>query len=76
MALAHHDTAHGDEAERAQTEFLCAENRRDHDVAAGLQPAIGAQLDPVAQAIEREHLIGLRQAHFPGRTGKFDRCLR
>ena len=76
VALAHHDAAHRHQAQRADAEFLRAQDRGDHDVAPGLEPAIGAQLDAMAQAIERQHLIGFRKTHFPGRAGIFDRRLR
>ena len=48
------------------------EDRGDHDVASGLEPAVGAQADAVAQAVERQHLIDLAQAHFPRRARIFD----
>ena len=59
MALAHHDAAHGDQAHRANAIFFRTQNGGDHHVTAGLQAAIGAQLHPVAQAIQREHLVDL-----------------
>src|SRR3546814_790285 len=76
VALTHHDAAHGDEAQRSDAIFLGAENRRDHDVAPGLEPAVGAQADAVAQPVERQHLIDFGQAHFPRRAGIFDAGLR
>ena len=41
MALAHHDAAHGDKAKRADTKFFRTQNRGNHNVASGFQPAIG-----------------------------------
>ena len=76
VALAHHDAAHGDQRQRADAIFLGAQNGSDDDVAAGLQSTIGAQLHPVAQAIEGQHLIDFGQPHFPGRAGIFDTGLR
>src|SRR3546814_3826713 len=72
MALAHHDTAHGDQAERPDAIFLGPQYGRDDDVASGLEPAVGAQADAVAQPVEGEHLIDLGQAHFPRGAGIFD----
>src|SRR3546814_17939319 len=48
----------------------------DDDIAPGLEPAIRTQLDPMAQAIEGQHLIDFAQAHFPRRTGIFDAGVR
>src|SRR3546814_17191868 len=73
MALAHHDTAHGDQAERLDAIFLGPQYGRDDDVASGLEPAVGAQADAVAQPVEGEHLIDLGQAHFPRGAGILDR---
>ena len=36
----------------------------------------GAQPHTVAQAVQGQHLIGFRQAHFPRQAGIFDRGLR
>ena len=58
MALPHHDAAHGHKTQRTNAIFLGTKDRRDHNVAAGFQPAVGAQFHPVAKAIERQHLIG------------------
>jgi hypothetical protein len=76
MALADHDAAHRDQRERADAEFLGAEDRGDDDVAPGLEPAIGAQLHAAAQAVESQRLVDFGQAHFPRRAGIFDRSLR
>ena len=76
VALADHDAAHRHQAERPDAEFLGPQDRSDDDVAAGLEAAVGAQFDPVAQAVEGEHLIGFGQAHFPRRAGELDRGLR
>src|SRR3546814_7380335 len=57
MALAHHDAAHRHERKRADAIFLRAQDRGDDDIAPGLEPAIRTQLDPMAQAIEGQHLI-------------------
>ena len=76
MALAHHDAAHGDKAERADAKFFCTQDRGNHNVASGFQPAIGPQLDTMPQAVERQHLIGFGQPHFPWCPCIFDAGLR
>ena len=76
VALAHHDAAHRHQRQRADAIFLRAQDRRDHDVAPGLEAAVGAQLHPVAQAVQRQHLIGFGQAHFPRETGELDAGVR
>ena len=72
MALPDHDAAHGDQAERSDAKFFGTQDGSDDDVASGLEAAVGAQLDAVAQAVEGQHLIGFGQAHFPWRAGIFD----
>ena len=76
MALAHHDTSHRNQAKRPDAKFLSTKDCRDHDIATGFKAAIGAQLDPVTQAVEREYLVGFGQTHFPRRAGIFDAGLR
>ena len=49
----------------ADAELLGAQHGGDHDVAPGLDAAIGAQLHAVAQAVERQHLVRLGQPHLP-----------
>ena len=46
-------------------EFLGAEHGGDDDVAAGLDAAVGAQPDAVAQAVQRQHLIAPRTGPSP-----------
>ena len=73
MALPHHDAAHGDQRGRADAVLLGAQHGGDHHVAAGLDAAVGAQQHLVAQPVERQHLVGLGQAHLPGHAGILDR---
>ncbi len=72
MALPHHDAAHGHQRGRADAEFLGAENGGDDNIAAGLDATIGAQPYPVAQTVERQHLVHFGKTHFPGDAGIFD----
>ena len=73
VALAGHVAADRDEGGGPEAVLLGAEERGDHDVATGLQPAVGAQHDAVAQALPDEHLVGLGQAELPRRPDGLDR---
>ena len=73
MALPHHDAAHGNERGRANAKLLSTQHRGHHHVPARLQAAIGAQPHPVAQPVELQDLMRLRQPHLPGQAGIFDR---
>ena len=66
VALAHHDAAGDDERRGREAELLGAEERRDDDVAAGLELAVALDDDAVAQVVEDEGLLGLGQADLPG----------
>jgi len=35
--------------------------------------AVGAQDNPMSEAVERQHLMRFGQAHFPGQAGELDR---
>ena len=76
VALAHHDTSHRHQAERADAIFLGAQDRRDHDIATSLQTTISTQLHPAPQPVEGERLVDLAQAHLPRRSRILHRCLR
>ena len=69
MADAHHDAAHHDERRRGEAVFLGAEQRGDHDIAAGLHLTVGLDDDAVAQLVEDEHLLRLRQSELPRKPG-------
>jgi hypothetical protein len=45
VALPHHDAAHRDQGQGADAEFLGPQHRRDDDIPAGLDAAVGAQGD-------------------------------
>ena len=76
VADAHHDAAGGDQRRGGEAELLGAEQRGDHDVAAGLQLAVGLDGDAAAQVVEDERLVGLGQAELPGQARVRDRGLR
>ena len=59
------------ERQRADAVFLGAQQGGDDDVAAGLEAAVGAQHDAVAQAVEGKQLVGLGQPHFPRRARRY-----
>ena len=73
MALPHHDAAHGNERGRANAKLLSTQHGRHHHVTPSLQAAIGAQPHPVAQPVELQDLMRLRQPHLPGQASIFDR---
>ena len=72
--MTHHDAAHGDQRSGTDAVFLSAHHRGHDDITPRAQTTIGAQGDPFAQIVHREHLVGLGQAHFPGQACIFDRC--
>ena len=76
VALADQDAAHGDQRQGADAVLLGPQQGGDDDVAAGLEAAVGAQGDAVAQAVQGQDLVDLGQAHLPGRAGVLDRGLR
>ena len=72
VALPHHDAAERDQRRRAEAELFGAEQRGDHDVAAGLQTAIGLQHDTAPQVVRHERLVRLGDAEFPRQAGVLD----
>ena len=73
VALAGHVAADRDERRRPEREFLRPEERRDDQVAPGLEPAVGAQHDPIAQVVAQQDLVDLGQAELPRRPDVLDR---
>ena len=65
VALADQDAAHGDQGQRADAVLLGPEQGGDDDVAAGLDAAVGAQGDAVAQAVEGQDLVDLATGPSP-----------
>ena len=72
VALAGHRAAHRDQRRGAEAVALRAEQRRDHHVASGLEPAVGPHLDPVPQPVAHQGRLRLRQPQLPGRAGVLD----
>jgi hypothetical protein len=73
VAFAHHDAAAHDERRCREPEFVGAEDRPDHHVAAGLDLSVHLYRDPAAQAIEHQRLLRFREAQLPGRARMLDR---
>ena len=69
MADAHHHASQHHERRRRKAELLGAEQRADHDVAAGLHLAVDLHDDAIAQVVEHEHLLRLGQAELPRHAG-------
>ena len=73
VADAHHHAAAHDERRGRETELLRAEQGGDDDIAAGLELAVALHDDAVAQPVEHQRLLRLRDAELPWRTGMLDR---
>ena len=73
---AHHDAARDDERRRREAELLGAEERGNHDVAAGLELAVHLHDDAVAEAVEEQDLLRLGEPELPGNAGVLDRGQR
>ncbi len=65
MALAGHVAAEGDETGGTEAVLLGAEERRHDHVATGLQAAVRAQRDAVAQIVAHQDLVDLGEAELP-----------
>ena len=72
VALAHHDAALDDQRRGREAELVGAQQRADHDVAAGLHLAVGLHADAAAQAVQHQRLLRLGQAQLPRRAGVLD----
>ncbi len=73
MALSHHDAAHRDEGRSAHADFLGAEQRSDHDVAAGLYLSIRLKNDSASEVVHDQRLMRLRDTELPWKPGVLDR---
>src|SRR5207244_3080693 len=69
----HHDAAADDERRGGEAELLGSQQRRDHHVAAGLELPVDLYDDPVAEPVQQQRLLGLRQAELPRNSGVLDR---
>ena len=65
MTHAHHHAAGHDQRRGREAELLGAKQRRDDDIATGLQLTVGLDDDPLAQAVGDQRLLGLGETEFP-----------
>ena len=65
MALAHHDAAGGDQRRGGEAELVGAEQRADHDVAAGADAAVDLHGDAAAQPVGHQRLVRLGEPDLP-----------
>ena len=72
VAGPHHDAAQRDERGGGEAELLRAQQRPDHDVAAGLELPVDLDRDARAQVVHHQDLVGLGQAELPGDAGVLD----
>ncbi len=72
----HHDAASCDQGRRREAEFIGAEQRADHDIAARAHASVDLYGDAPAQSVGHQRLVCLGQADLPGRAGVFDRRQR
>ncbi len=56
-----------------ESELLGAQQRRDGDVAAGLQLSVSLHAHAAAQIVQHQHLLGFGKPQFPRNTGVFER---
>ena len=59
-----------------EAEFVGAEQRADHHVAAGAEAAIDLDHDAAAQPLAHQRLVGFGEADFPWAAGVLDRGQR
>ena len=65
-----------DQRRCGEAELLGAEQGGDHDVAAGLELAVGLHDDAVAQPVEHQRLLGLGETQLPRAAGVLERRQR
>ena len=73
VARAHHQAALGKQQRGAERDLVRAEERRDDDVPAGLQPPVDAQPDAAPQPFRDEGLLRLGEAELPRHARVLDR---
>ena len=72
VTLPHHDAAERHERRGGEAELFGTEDRGDHDVAAGLEAAVGLQDHAAAQVVEHQRLMRFGDAEFPRQAGVLD----
>ena len=73
---AHQDAAERHERSGREAELVGSEQRRDHDVATRLQPAVRLDPDPAAQVVQHERLLRFGESDLPRDARVLDRGLR
>ncbi len=73
VAHAHHDATGRDQRRGGEAEFVRAEHRADHDIAARAQAAVDLHGDAAAQPVGHQRLVRLGKADFPRATGVLER---
>src|SRR6478736_10301970 len=73
MALARHVAADRDQRRRPEGEFLGPQERRDQDVASGLETAVRAKGDTISQGVPEQDLVDFGETELPGRADVLDR---
>ncbi len=73
VTLAHHDAAGRDQRCGGKAELVGAEQRADHDVAAGADAAIDLYGDAAAQPVGHQRLVRFGKPDLPRRAGMLDR---
>ena len=76
MAFAHHDAALGNQGGGGEAEFIGAQKRPDHHIAARAHAAVDLHRDAAPEPVEDQRLVGFGQAQFPERAGVHDRGQR
>ena len=76
VAVAALDAAERDEHRGAEGEFVRAEHRGNHDVAAGAQLPVDLQLHAVPEVVLDQRLVGFGEAGFPRQPRVLDRGKR
>ena len=73
MTLTNHQTAQCQQRRGANTEFLGSQHRGNNDVSTSPDTPVSAQRYPLAEPVERKHLMGFCQAKLQRTTRELDR---
>ena len=77
VALAHHHTTQYDKRQCAERELICAQHRHDDHILRRLQLTVGLQAHLIAQTVDDQRLLRLRETYLRRDTGKTHaRCRR
>ena len=76
MAFAHHDAAQSHQRHGGESELFGAQQRRDGNVAPGLEFPVRLHYNAAAQIVHHENLLRFREPQFPGRARVLERSKR